>query len=277
MPTLPKKVLERFKNSIGKFQKVLRIAQDRDINEADTVSIIQDILAEVFGYQKYLEITSEYSIRNMYCDLAIKINDKIQFLIEVKAVGLTLKEQHLRQAIEYGVNKGVQWIVLTNSVKWMLYKIRFERPVEYDLVTTFDLLEMNYRKIEDQNKLFLLTKEGISKSVREEYYERVQSVNRFVIGSLVISEPVINTIRRDIRKLASGIKVESDEIEKILKNEVLKRDVIEGDEACKAIYKIRKLNKKIAKKTTFKNDDADKKNNKKTGITEIQPKETNNK
>ena len=175
MPAIPAKVIERYKNSISKFQKVLRIAQDKDINEADTVSIIQDLLNEVFGFQKYIEITSEYAIRNSYCDLAIKIEDKIQFLIEVKSIGLTLKEQHLRQAIDYGVNKGVQWVVLTNSIIWELYKIRFERPIEYDLVASFNLLEINYRKQDDQNKLFLLTKEGLSKSVREDYYERIQN------------------------------------------------------------------------------------------------------
>ncbi len=257
MANLPKKVIERYKNSMSKFQKVLKIAQDRDINEADTVSIIQDILAEVFGYQKYIEITSEYAIRNMFCDLAIKMNDKIQFLIEVKAVGLTLKEQHLRQVIEYGVNKGVQWVVLTNGINWELYKIRFERPVEHDLVTSFSFLDINYRKLEDQNKLYLLTKEGVGKSVREDFYERVQSVNRFVIGSLVVSEPVINIIKRDIRKLATGIKVESDEIEKILKNEVLKRDVIEGDEALKAKQKIVKINKKSLKKNISANKKKD--------------------
>ena len=232
MATIPKRVVERYKKTVSKFQQVLRVARDRDVNEADTVSIIQDMLAEVFGFQKYTEITSEYAIRNTYCDLAIKMDEKIQYLIEVKAIGLTLKESHLKQTIDYGANHGVQWVVLTNGIAWVLYKIRFERPIGYDLVASFDFPDLNPRKAEDQE---------IGKAAREDYYERIQSVNRFVVAALVLSKPVVSCIRRDVRRLASGLKVEGDEIEKILRYEVFKRDVIEGDEADKAMARVQKI------------------------------------
>ncbi len=60
------------------------MAKDRDVNESDTVSIVTDMLAEVFDYDKYLELTSEFA---------------------VKGIGLDLKENHLRQAVDYGANK----------------------------------------------------------------------------------------------------------------------------------------------------------------------------
>ena len=50
MAKIPKKVIDRFVKSMGKYQKVLKIAKDRDVNESDTVAIIGDIFAEVFGY-----------------------------------------------------------------------------------------------------------------------------------------------------------------------------------------------------------------------------------
>jgi len=249
MATVPKKALDRYMRTVSKFQRVLKIAQDRDVNEADTVSIIQDMLAEVFGFEKYLEITSEFAIRGTYCDLAIKLDGKIQFLIEVKAIGLTLKDSHLRQVVEYGANEGVQWVVLTNGIIWELYRIRFEKPIDHDLVSSFNFLELNPRKAEDQEKLFLLSKKGVSKAVREDYYERVQCVNRFVIGAIVLSEPIVSAIRRDLRKLSSGIKVEATEIDKMLRSEVLKRDVIEGDEADKAASRVRRLSRRQAKRS----------------------------
>ncbi len=248
MAGVPKKVRDRFNKTITKFQKVLKIAQDRDVNEADTVAIIQDILADVFGFQKYIEITSEYAIRNTYCDLAIKKEGKIQFLIEVKAVGLTLKENHLKQVVDYGANYGAQWVVLTNGIKWNLYRIKFEKPISSELVTSIDFLDLNSRRKEDQEKLFLISKEGLSKAAREAYYERVQNVNRFIISALITSEPILNILKRDLRKLSSGLKVEISEIEHILRNEVLKRDVIEGDDAQKSIQRIKKLSQKRHKK-----------------------------
>jgi hypothetical protein len=101
---MPKRVSERLVRTMGKFKQVLQIAKDRDVNEADTVSIIKDMLAEVFGYDKYLDVTSEFAVRATFCDLAIKIENKVEFLIEAKAIGLELKDGHLRQAIDYGAN-----------------------------------------------------------------------------------------------------------------------------------------------------------------------------
>lgn len=243
MANVPKKVVDRLLKEVPKFQKVLQSAKDRDINESDTVAIITDVLADVFGFDKYAEVTSEFCIRNTFCDLAIKVGDKVQFLIEVKAIGLSLKENHLRQAINYGANQGIPWVVLTNGISWEIYRIRFEKPIEAEAVCSLDLLGVNPRKAEDQERLFLLCKEGLSKAAMDEFAQKVQSVNRFVIGAIIISEPVVSMIRKELRRLATGLKVENGEIGEILRSEVIKREVIEGDAAVKAKAQIKKAGK----------------------------------
>lgn len=248
MANIPKKVADRITKNVGKFQRVLKIAKNRDVNEADTVLIVGDILSEVFGFDKYIEVTSEFAIRGTYCDLAIKTNGKIQYLIEVKAIGLGLKEHHLRQAVDYGANQGAQWVILTNGISWEIYRIRFEKPLNYDLVSLFNFLELNPRKADDQEKIFLLCKEGLTKAVREDFYERVQSVNRFVIGAIILSNEVVNVIRRELRKLSSGLKIEDSEIQEILQNEVLKREVIEGEVASNAKNRVKRISGKPTKK-----------------------------
>lgn len=245
MATTPKKVLNRFTANVPKFQKVLKIAKDRDVNEADTVSIINDIMGDVLGYDKYLEVTSEFAIRSTYCDLAIKVDDKVQFLLEAKAIGMELKENHIRQAIDYGANHGIQWVILSNGIEWQIYRIRFEQPINYDLVCQFDFSQLNLKDDRDQNVLFLLSKEGLSKNAREDFYDKVQSVNRYVIGSLILSESVLSVIRRELRKISEGVKIDLREVEHIVKNEVLKREVVEGDEADNAKARLRKLYRKI--------------------------------
>jgi len=231
MVKIPKRVSDRFIKSVGKFQKVLKIAKDRDVNESDTVSIVSDIIAEVLGYDKYLEVTSEFAIRGTYCDLALKVADKVQFLIEVKAIGIDLKEAHIKQAIDYGANHGVQWVVLTDGMEWQVHRIRFEQPISSDLVCTYDLTQLNPRNAKDQESLFLLTKEALAKNARDDYYEKVKSVNRFVIGSLILSDVVLSTIRRELRKLSDGVKIDTSEVGQIIRHEVLKRDIVEGEEA----------------------------------------------
>lgn len=244
MAAIPVTVIDRYKKAVPKFQKILKIAKDRDLNEADTVSIIRGILSEVLGFDKYLEITSEFPVRGTFCDLAIKMDDKIQYLIEVKAIGITLNENHLRQTLGYAATKGVSWIILTNGVDWNLYKVSFEKPINYDLVSSFNFLELSSRKSEDRDTLFLLSRRGLIKAVRDEYFEKIQSVNRFVLAALLKSEPIIRALIRDLKKMSSGLKIEASEIDKILQHEVLKRDVIEGDEASKAASRVRKLFKK---------------------------------
>jgi predicted type IV restriction endonuclease len=154
----------------------------------------------------------------------------------------------LRQAINYGANQGIPWVVLTNGTNWEIYRIRFEKPIEADLVCSLDLLSINPRKTEDQERLFLLCKEGLSKAAMDEFAHKVQSVNRFVIGAIVTSEAVVSTVRRELRRLVAGLKVENGEVEQILRSEVLKREVLEGDLAAKAktfLKKAEKAQKKV--------------------------------
>ena len=245
---ITKKTEDRIKASIPKFQKVLGIAKDRDLNESDTVSIITDMLAEVFGYDKYLEVTSELAIRGTYCDLAIKIGDKFQYLIECKAIGTDLKEAHLRQAIGYGANKGIQWLILTNGIDWQIYRLRFEQPIAWDLVARFDLSTVSLKNERDIEKLIIVTMEGVEKGAREDLYEKTQCVNRFVAGALILSDAVVSVLKREFKKLADGISIEDAEVVALLRDGVLRRDLLDGEEAEAAMSKVNKHFKQTAKK-----------------------------
>lgn len=256
MANIPKKVVKRFMENISRFQQVLQLAKDRDVNESDTVSVINDILGDVFGYDKYLEVTSELAIRGTYCDLALKIDDKVQFLIEVKAVGVELKDRHVKQAIDYGANRGVQWVVLTNGTEWRVYRIRFEKPINFDLVCTFDFLSLNPKNEKDLDMLYLISKEGLRKNVRDDFYEKVQSVNRYIIGNLILSDPVLSAIRRELKKLADGIRVDSSEIKEIVKAQVLKREIVEGEDAETAAEKVVKFYKKTVSRSRKNSKDS---------------------
>jgi hypothetical protein len=74
MPSVPKNVADRLSASLKKFQPVLAASKARDDGEGDTVIIVTDMLDEVFGYDKYADVTAEYAIRGTYCDLATKLD-----------------------------------------------------------------------------------------------------------------------------------------------------------------------------------------------------------
>lgn len=252
---ISKRDSEAMQNGVLRYQKILASAKARDLNESDTVTIIADILSDVFGYDKYLDITSEFAIRNSFCDLAVKVNNKIEYLIECKSVDTELKDNHLKQAIDYGANQGVNWVILTNGIIWRLYKIRFEKPIGYDLVVQFDITALNPRTEDTRELLYILHKSALEKNLRQEHFEKSQLINPYTIAHVLISEPIISALRREIRKL-SDIKLEAGELTKILLNGVVKRDLIESETAKEAEKTIKKLQKSLDKKLARKREDA---------------------
>lgn len=240
MITIPKKVRDRLLRQIPRFQKILASAKNRDVHESDTVTIVVDMLGNVFGFDKYTEITSEQAIKGTFCDLAVKIDGNTKYLIEVKAIGLDLKENHLRQAVNYGAHEGIPWVVLTNGTVWQIHKISFERPISSALVTSIDFEEISHRNKDHLAQVFLLCRQGIKKQVMEEYHERSQIVNRFTVAALTQTDPVVAVIRRELKRLAPSMKVEKEEIQELLLSGVLKRDVTQGEDADQAAKRVRK-------------------------------------
>ncbi|MCX6556850.1 MAG: type I restriction enzyme HsdR N-terminal domain-containing protein, partial [Candidatus Aminicenantes bacterium] len=182
-----------------------------------------------------------FAVRGTYCDLAIKLNNKIEFLIEIKAIGLSLKEAHLRQAIEYGANSGAQWIILTSGLVWQLYKLRFEKPIKWDFISEFTFDELDAKNEEHLERLFILCKEGLAKEAREDFHKKILTINRFILGALILSDELVGSLRRELRKLSDGVNISPEEITKVLSNEVLKRDVLDGEEAAKAQTRVRRF------------------------------------
>jgi hypothetical protein len=52
---IPRKVSEWLVAGLKRYQPVLGAAKARDIGETDTVTIVKDMLADIFGYDKYSE------------------------------------------------------------------------------------------------------------------------------------------------------------------------------------------------------------------------------
>lgn len=244
MSKIPSAVAKRLTSAVPKFKKILTQAKERDVNESDTVTIITDMLQEVFGFDKYSEITKEYAIQGTYCDLAVKTGKRVEYLIEVKAIGLALNDKHLKQAVNYAAREGIKWVVLTNGIKWEIHRITLENKVQNEKLFVFDFVEMDHRKAEQQELLFLLCKRGVKKDLIDDYYEHKQSVNRYTIGALLLTDSVIGVVRRELRKLKPGIKVSIEEIQRLIHGEVIKREILDSDAGIEANKKLSKFLKK---------------------------------
>src|SRR5689334_9399408 len=201
MATIPSRVETRIIGAIKKFQPILTSAKTRDVNEPDTVRIVTEMLAEVFGYDKFSEVTAEHAIRGTYCDLATQLDGAIQLLIEVKAIGLELKDAHVKQAIDYAANKGVEWVVLTNALNWRVYKVIYGKPIDHELIYEVDFITFDTKKGDQLELLFVLAKEGWVKSLLTELHEQRQALSKFLIAAIAASEPVLDSMRRELKRV----------------------------------------------------------------------------
>jgi hypothetical protein len=232
--SISKRVASRISAQIKRYQTILADAKNRDVSESDTVVIVVDMLADVLGYKKYTEITTEHSVRGTYVDLAVKVGNDVRFLVEAKAVGVSLKDNHVKQAVDYGANLGIEWVVLTNAIEWQIYKIHFKQPIDKTLVIEFNALEASPKSPHVIECLGNLSREEFEQSSMTTFYLERQVNSKFSVAAMLLGDSMLNSLRREIRRVSPGSKVDVDELKGLLQTEVLKRDVFDGDEAKQA-------------------------------------------
>ena len=202
MAKLSSKVSTRITTHLKKYQSILASLQKRDVSEADTVTVINDMLFDICGYDKYLHITSQYAIRGTYVDLAVKVDEEIRFLIEVKAIGIELKDVHVKQAIDYAANEGIEWVVLTNGAQWRVYKVHFAQPIEKILVCELDAIGTSARSPDVLECFGNLSREGFSKGSMAEFLLHKQVTNKFTVAAVLQTDFILEVLRREIRRMS---------------------------------------------------------------------------
>ncbi|MBI3676189.1 MAG: type I restriction enzyme HsdR N-terminal domain-containing protein [Proteobacteria bacterium] len=247
MARIPARVCDRISQQVKKFQKTLVDATKRDVNESDTALIIAEMIAEIMGYKKLEEITSEYAVRGNYADLAVKVGNDVRFLIEVKAANTELKESHVTQVVNYGANQGVDWALLTNATRWQAYKISFDKPVDRTLVMEIDLASVSPKSDEVIEFFGNLSREVFTPSSMTQMFRSKQAMGKFSIAAILLSDPVVAMVRRELKRLADGLNPDLDEIRAIIENDVVKRELTEGEEAKAAEKAVKKALRKAAK------------------------------
>jgi len=186
------------KRELNKYLPILISAKEQNLNEADTVLRIIKVFEDVFEYDALNEISREQQIKDKFVDIAVKLNNAIKLLIEVKAAGIELKDKHIEQAKNYAANGNIRWVLLTNGIQWRLFHLTFEEGIEEEKVFSVDLSKDN---IDDAVKsLALLARESVNKNGLEEYWSKFTALSPESIGKALYSEETLCEMRRVIRK-----------------------------------------------------------------------------
>lgn len=169
-----------------------------DLDESGTRLLVNDILNNVLGFESIEEIKTEYMIRGTYADYMIQTKGTRHFLVEVKALSLDLSDKHLRQAINYGANEGVEWAMLTNGREIELYRILFTKPIESKLVFKVDISDSSKIK-ETVEHLQYISRDAVIKKSLDFLWNRFSALETYTIAGLLYNNKVINILKRELR------------------------------------------------------------------------------
>lgn len=225
---VPETVKKRLIEQVPSYQRVLKEAQARGDNEANTGKIVVNMLSDVFGFDKFKDLDKEYKIAGGdRCDVAVKIEGKVRYLVEVKAIGRGFTERHFKQVEAYGDKAGIQWVVLTNGVDWRVYRVWEKGRGKNKKLTREQVCALNFEDVkpktqEGQEKLFMLCRRGVKKALFEELYDRQQVVNEHTIAALLMmSDEVHKIIARELKKQEQNAKPGKGEIAAIITERIV--------------------------------------------------------
>ena len=180
------------------------------------------MISDLLGFDPFFEVTGEFSIKGQYADFAIKSNDSILFFTEVKSIDTKLDEKHLFQVIGYAANNGVEWAVLTNAERWVVYRLFAGEEKKTEVVLDFNVLTGSALEIRDNFLRF--SKEGFRQGLLQAHWTNLQALHPKRITSFMCSEPILDAVRKEIQK-HSGLRVSNQAVYEIILNQVVRGDL----------------------------------------------------
>jgi hypothetical protein len=179
------------------------------LDESGTRIMVNNLLIEVLGYRELEEVKTEYAIKGTYADYVVQVGRKKHFIVEVKAIQIDLSENHLRQAINYAANEGIDWVLLTNGRTYELYRVIFGKPITYRKVCCFDLVDLEQMKQSVECFAYLTRKSALSDKL-EKFWKRFQALAPSNLARHLYAIEVVRFLRKRLKKEAKLLFPEED-------------------------------------------------------------------
>lgn len=240
------KAKDRIKRGLRRMSGIVERGLREDYKEADTRKIVTDVLTDFLGWDEYENLTCEQMIGSRYADFVVRTENEEVFVIEVKQIGLKLKETHLNQARQYAVDEGIDWIILTNGDEWQAYRTELEGKIPVTKhVFTVRISDQETKPAEKTELLYLLSEEANRKGEIEDYYQRRVALSGENLADHILGDEVINKLRVAIKN-STGQRLENSEIAEAMLERLFRTEKITEDHR-KAIRKMQRTEKLRAK------------------------------
>lgn len=200
---------EKLLSKLRNYRKRYLVEKYKELDESGTRIMVNNLLIEVLGYKELEEVKTEYTIKGTYADYVVQVGRKKHFIVEVKAIQIDLSENHLRQAVSYAANEGIDWVLLTNGRCYELYRVIFGKPITNRKVCSFDLQDQEQMKQSVDCFAYLTRKAALSDHL-ERFWKRFQALAPTNLARHLYAIEVVRFLRKRLKKEAKLLFSEED-------------------------------------------------------------------
>lgn len=146
-------------------------------NEANTKALLIEPLLGALGWSPsdLDEVEREVQVFDgTFLDYALKVAGDPRVYVEAKAIGGNLDDKKLiAQAINYANNDGVLWCILTNGLRYRVYKTNEPVAMDQKLLFEVDLLDSSDPLGQQVNLLRLVSREAVQGNELDAFGDRM--------------------------------------------------------------------------------------------------------
>ena len=117
-----------------------------------------------------------------------------------------------------------------------------------------DLIALSAKSDEILEYFGNLSREGYSKGTMADLLHQKQVTNKFTVAALLVSDDMLDDLRKEIRRLGSGVKVDIEYLRSLLTSEIIKRDLIDSEEAKAAAQNVKRMQRSVSRKKSSERD-----------------------
>ncbi len=231
MIRVPLKNKKTISLELKKFQIHIQnlVAKGKIATEEDARILINDILSDVLGYDKYNDLKTEFKDKNGRLDYVVKLSEgpnakkkeKHDFIIEAKSTALDLKEDHVNQTLSYCLSMSVDYFILTNVKEWRLYRvINTKNKTSADLIWDVNLL--NGVDIDTMSEeMYVFSKFAYIENTWDQVSDLSKATDAGEIMAIICSDKFTRMICRQLKEI-HDVKISEDKILEVLSTEIFK-------------------------------------------------------
>lgn len=207
------------RSSLREACQLIQDVYKMDGNEAETRKRLERIFENLLGYDGMKHLSREHAVRasglTEHLDFAIRLDGAPDatplMVVETKAVGVDLRQKHIKQATSYAINLGCNWILLTNGREWHVYHMEFRlnEPPDARLLEQWNLL--NDDPADLLTKFATISYRSVKRGELGKLWETAKVLQPNSLLAAMLSRDSLKTMRRVLKKEA-GVQIALEDI-----------------------------------------------------------------